>query len=125
MIRKDYILNQIEMLARIGAKLILKDSGGQDSIIIFNGQEIGLNNNLTEELEMLLSKKQINEAENHLFFELEKDLNLVNLNTAINFYNSLVKMDKEILKENDFHEEEITEGFGQVCELYQIVDIVF
>lgn len=125
MIRKDYILNQIEMLARIGAKLILKDSGGQDSIIIFNGQEIGWNNNLTEELEMLLSKKQINEAENHLFFELEKDLNLVNLNTAINFYNSLVKMDKEILKENDFHEEEITEGFGQVCELYQIVDIVF
>ena len=125
MIRKDYILNQIEMLARIGAKLILKDSGGQDSIIIFNGQEIGLNNNLTEELEILLSKRQINEAENQLFFELEKDLNLVNLNTAINFYNSLVKMDKEILKENDFHEEEITEGFGQVCELYQIVDIVF
>lgn len=125
MIRKDYILNQIEMLARIGAKLILKDSGGQDSIIIFNGQEIGLNNNLNEELEILLSKRQINEAENQLFFELEKDLNLVNLNTAINFYNSLVKMDKEILKENDFHEEEITEGFGQVCELYQIVDIVF
>lgn len=125
MIRKDYILNQIEMLARIGAKLILKDSGGQDSIIIFNGQEIGLNNNLNEELEILLSKKQINEAENQLFFELEKDLNLVNLNTAINFYNSLVKMDKEILKENDFYEEEITEGFGQVCELYQIVDIVF
>lgn len=125
MIRKDYILNQIEMLARIGAKLILKDSVGQDSIIIFNGQEIGLNNNLNEELEILLSKRQINEAENQLFFELEKDLNLVNLNTAINFYNSLVKMDKEILKENDFHEEEITEGFGQVCELYQIVDIVF
>jgi len=46
MIRKDYILNQIEMLARIGAKLILKDSGDQDIIIIFNGQEIGLNNNL-------------------------------------------------------------------------------
>lgn len=125
MIRKDYILNQIEMLARIGAKLILKDSGGQDSIIIFNGQEIGLNNNLNEELEVLLAKRKINEAENHLFFELEKDLNLVNLNTAITFYNSLVKMDKEVLNENDFHEEEITEGFGQVCELYQIVDIVF
>lgn len=125
MIRKDYILNQIEMLARIGAKLILKDSGGQDSIIIFNGQEIGLNNNLNEELEVLLAKRKINEAENHLFFELEKDLNLVNLNTAITFYNSLVKMDKAVLKENDFHEEEITEGFGQVCELYQIVDIVF
>jgi hypothetical protein len=125
MIRKDYILNQIEMLSRIGAKLILKDSGGQDSIIIFNGQEIGLNNNLNEELEILLAKRKINEAENHLFFMLEKDLNLVNLNTAITFYNSLVKMDKEILKENDFHQEEITEGFSQVCELYQIVDIVF
>lgn len=125
MIRKDYILNQIEMLARIGAKLILKDSGGHDSIIIFNGQEIGLNNDLNQELQMLLAKRKINDAENHLFFELEKDLNLVNLNTAISFYNSLVKLDKEILKENDFHEEEITEGFGQVCELYQIVDIVF
>ena len=125
MIRKDYIMNQIEMLTKIGAKLIMRDSSGLESIIIFNSQEIGLNNDLNKELERLILQKDINGAENLLFNELEKDLNLINLNSAIVFYNKLANMDKSSLEACDFHTEEISEGFGEVCELYQIVDIVF
>ncbi|MDD2371140.1 MAG: DUF6483 family protein [Firmicutes bacterium] len=125
MIKKDYIMNQIEMLTQMAAKLILRDDAGQDSIVIFNSQEIGLNNDLNKELGELVKKREINSAENMLFFEIEKDLNLINFNTAIAFYDGLTKMDKSVLRECDFQMDEISEGFGEVCELYQIVDIVF
>ncbi len=125
MIRKDYILNQIEMLAQIAAKLILRDKTGQDSIIIFNSKEIGLNLELHKELGEFVKQRDINGAENLLFLEIEKDMTLINFNTAIAFYDGLTKMDKALLLECDFQQDEITEGFGEVCELYQIVDIVF
>ncbi len=125
MIKKDYIMNQIEMLTQMAAKLILRDTNGQDSIIIFNSQEIGLNNDLNKELGELVKKREINNAENLLFYEIDKDMNLMNFNTAIAFYDGLTKMDKSLLKECDFEQDEISEGFGEVCELYQIVDIVF
>ncbi len=125
MIRKDYILNQIEMLSQIVAKFIVKDETGQDSIIIFNSKEIGLNNELYNKLGLLVKERDINGAENQLFSEIEKDMTLINFNTAVAFYDGLTKMDKSLLKECDFQQEEITEGFSEVCELYQIVDIVF
>ena len=125
MIRKDYILNQIEMLSQIVAKFIVRDETGQDSIIIFNSKEIGLNNELYNKLGLLVKERDINGAENQLFSEIEKDMTLINFNTAVAFYDGLTKMDKSLLKECDFQQEEITEGFSEVCELYQIVDIVF
>lgn len=113
------------MLSQIVAKFIVKDETGQDSIIIFNSKEIGLNNELYNKLGLLVKERDINGAENQLFSEIEKDMTLINFNTAVAFYDGLTKMDKSLLKECDFQQEEITEGFSEVCELYQIVDIVF
>lgn len=125
MIRKDYIMNQIEMLASTSAKLILGNKAGQEEIIIFNSQETGLNYDLEKELALLLKERNLNKAENRLYEEIEKDTNLINLNTAVSFYNKLVKMDKDALKEGDFDQEEISEGFKGVCDIYEIRDILF
>ena len=125
MIRKDYIMNQIEMLASTSAKLILGNKAGQEEIIIFNSQETGLNYDLEKELSLLLEERNLDKAENRLFEEIEKDTNLINLNTAVSFYNKLVKMDKETLKQGGFDQEEISEGFKGVCDIYEITDILF
>ena len=46
MIRKDYILNQIEMLARVTATLIFRDRDGEEGILIFNSASEGIEGDL-------------------------------------------------------------------------------
>lgn len=125
MIKKDYIMNQLEMLVRIGAKIIFRDTEGRESILIFNSQTQGLDRNLLENLVKLAEEGRIDEAENLLFREVEEKRDVERLNTAIRFYSYLNSVDGNQLKHSGFSKEEIRDGFSDICALYGIVDILF
>ena len=125
MIKKDYIMNQLEMLVRIGAKIIFKDMEGRESILIFNSQTQGLDRDLLENIVSLAEEGRIDEVENRLFHEVEEKRDVERLNTAIRFYSYLNGIDANQLKQSGFSREEIRDGFSDLCALYGIVDILF
>ena len=124
MIKEDYILDQIEMLVKVVAKIIFKDDDGYENIMIFKSEEIGINRELYEDLIYLVLMQKINEAENLLFDEIEENQDIINLNTAISFYNYLNHLPIEVLKGGNFSRDEIKEGFSEIIEIYGIIDIL-
>ena len=124
MIKKDYILDQIEMLVKVVAKMFFKDKEGYRSILIFKSEEIGINSGFYENLIALVGKNKIDEAENILFERIEAEESIINLNTAIHFYNYLSKLPAIVLQAGDFSLDEIKEGFNEIMEIYGITDIL-
>lgn len=124
MIKKDYILDQIEMLVKVVAKMVFKDKEGYESILIFKSEEIGIDRVFYENLIALVGKNKIDEAENILFERIEIDESIINLNTAIHFYNYLSKLPGEVLQTGNFSLEEVKEGFNEIMEIYGITDIL-
>lgn len=124
MIKNDYILDQIDMLVKTLAKIVFKDKDDGESILFFKSEEIGLNISLYDKLISLVIDNNIDKAEDLLFEEIEDDASIINLNTAISFYNYLNQLPLDKLKLGDFSKEEIKEGFSEVVELYKIVDIL-
>lgn len=124
MIKKDYILDQIEMLVKVVAKMIFKDKEGYESILIFKSEEIGIDSGFYENLIALVGKNKIDEAENILFERIEFDESIINLNMAIHFYNYLSKLPGAVLQDGNFSLEEVKEGFNEIIEIYGIMDIL-
>ena len=67
MIKNDYILDQLEMMIKVGAKLLFKDKDGNENILIFKSEEIGINKELYNKLMAMILNLDINGAENILF----------------------------------------------------------
>lgn len=128
MIRKDYILNQIEMLARVTATLIFRDRDGEEGILIFNSASEGIEGDLWKRLSALIQAGKIGVAEDLLYDAWDgkegfPDLSL--LNTALRFYGGLLALSPEVLKEGNFSTEEIRDGWSGIQEMAGIVDILF
>ena len=124
MIKNDYILDQLEMMIKVGAKLLFKDKDGNENILIFKSEEIGINKELYNKLMAMILNLDINGAENILFECLEKNKDLLHLNTALTFYNYLYSLNRTILQAGDFTRDEIKEGLDEILELYGISEIM-
>ena len=124
MIKNDYILDQLEMMIKVGAKLLFKDKDGNENILIFKSEEIGINKELYNKLMAMILNLDINGAENILFESIEKNKDLLHLNTALTFYNYLYSLNRTILQAGDFTRDEIKEGLDEILELYGISEMM-
>jgi hypothetical protein len=131
-IHQDFLMRQIEIIARTLAKLIFdKDT---PEYIVLNEDGYSETDLLLSELIKLIDGKKINEAENKLFEYIrgEVELNEANpdmreerkyLEIAIDFYTRLNNLSDKYLEECKFERGEIDEGIRETAEIYNF-DII-
>ena len=121
MITEDYLMRQIEIIARTLAKLIFnKDS---PEYIIMDYQILKITDMIHNQLLVLIDEGNINEAENLLFEKIETALEenpdgREYLEIAIDFYARLNGLSSGVLDEFGFEREEIDDGLREVSEMY-------
>ncbi|MCL1858886.1 MAG: DUF6483 family protein [Oscillospiraceae bacterium] len=123
MITEDYLMRQIEIIARTLAKLIFNKESTEYVIIdyqLFKETDV-IHNQLLE----LIDDGDINKAENLLFEKIEAELEenpggREYLEVAIDFYARLNELSTRFLDDCGFEREEIDEGLKEVSEIYGI-----
>ena len=113
--QQDFIMRQIELIARYIAESVFKKKSTEYKII--EKENLSDTDKLHNKLVNLINENKINEAEDLLFDSLDLD-NKKYLEVAIDFYSRLTKLDDATLELNDFTKEEIAEGLadGSVVE---------
>lgn len=117
--RNDYIMRQISILSQFLTHVLFKEK--PQEINITKG-ELETSMILENQLQTMLDQGEINEAENLLFEKIEAHESEGNLKAAIYFYTALLKMPPEVLKANNYTEDEIEEGLEAIREIYGIID---
>lgn len=115
MFQKDYILRQIELMAKGIAKILNLPSSLDvlDGVITEKGV-ISEEGYLRFMVMGLLAEGKVNEAENLLFETVEKEPHREHLNVALEFYGELAKMGEEELRSRDFSHEEVLRGLEEI-----------
>ena len=126
MIREDYLMRQIEIVARTLAKLIFNKDTAEYMIIDY--QKLGDTDMLHERLIKLIGDLKIDEAENLLFEKIDEELETGApgngyLEVALDFYSRLNELSNQTLEDCGFEREEIDDGIREVSRLYGI-DII-
>ena len=116
--QQDFIMRQIELIARYIAESVFKKKSTEYKII--EKENLSDTDKLHNKLVNLINENKINEAEDLLFDSLDLD-NKKYLEVAIDFYSRLTKLDDATLELNDFTKEEIAEGLADVSNKYGIV----
>ena len=116
--QQDFIMRQIELIAKYIAESIFKKKSTEYKII--EKENLSDTDKLHNKLVNLINENKINEAEDLLFDSLDLD-NKKYLEVAIDFYSRLTKLDDATLELNDFTKEEIAEGLADVSNKYGIV----
>lgn len=120
MFENDYILKQIEMSTKFLAKLIFGKESPEYKLQydeIANAKPIDL---LCLTLRRMIDEGEINEAENLLYDNIEREARAEYLEIAIDFYDRLSKLSADRLDECDFSRAEIFEGLENVKRIYGI-----
>ena len=115
--QQDFIMRQIELIARYIAESVFKKKSTEYKII--EKENLSDTDKLHNKLVNLINENKINEAEDLLFDSLDLD-NKKYLEVAIDFYSRLTKLDVATLELNDFTKEEIAEGLADVSNKYGI-----
>lgn len=115
--QQDFIMRQIELIARYIAESVFKKKSTEYKII--EKENLSDTDKLHNKLVNLINENKINEAEDLLFDSLDLD-NKKYLEVAIDFYARLTKLDDATLELNDFTKEEIAEGLADVSNKYGI-----
>lgn len=122
MFRNDYILRQIEDMARFVSRLLLGRSAQLYSLTDYTevprSSEDGLDL-LRYRLALLVDSGGINEAEELIFDELENGGTLF-LELALSFYYTIAQLDDEQLEKANFTHEEITEGIDEIARMFGV-----
>lgn len=117
MYHQDWVMRQIEMMAKMIAKLIFKKDNIQFNVSDeSNSLEI---HRLYERLVDLINQLRLNEAENILFEEINNS-DLIYIEVAMDFYDRLNKLSDEELEIGNFTREEVKLGLEDVLKLYNI-----
>ena len=120
MFENDYILKQIEMSTKFLAKLIFGKESPEYKLQydeIANAKPIDL---LCLTLRRMIDEGEINEAENLLYENIEREARAEYLEIALDFYDRLSKLSADRLDECDFSRAEIFEGLENVKRIYGI-----
>lgn len=116
MYKKDWIIDQIESFIDVIDKVFLhKDSPSY---------ELGKEKTSTEdsfyiELDNLIQKRKINEAENLLFDKIDP-ANSKHLSIAVNFYSKLNQLNDETLEKANYSRQEIDQGLKDIMKEFGI-----
>lgn len=116
-IKNDWLLDQIENLTLMIAKVFFKKS--TTNYEIENVMKLSKTDLLYKELQKLLQEGKICEAENMLYKSLETS-NIKYLEVAIDFYESLNLLDDEELEKCNFSREEVNEGLIEILVKFNI-----
>lgn len=116
-IKNDWLLDQIENLALLISKVFFKKYSS--TYEIENPINLSSSDLLYKEIQLLLDKGKVCEAENLLFKNLDTS-NLKYLEVAVDFYEKLNLLDDEELKKCNFSREELNEGLLEVLIKYNI-----
>jgi len=131
-VHQDFLMRQIEIVARTLAKLIFnKDT---PEYIILNEDGFSETDLVLKDLIELISEKRLNEAENLLFENIyaEIEANKINpempeekkyLEIAIDFYVRLNNLSDKFLEECRFERNEIDDGLREAANIYNF-DII-
>ncbi len=122
MIRKDYLLDQLSLLAARGGSLLFPEGEG---LFLYRPEGQGEGARLGEELCRLAREGKINEAEDRLFQVLDQGSKAMILEGGIRFYDFLLHLPENDLAAAGFTEEEIGEGFQDLLEELGLRDIFF
>lgn len=112
----DWVMRQVDMIARFVSQLIFKKQE-----VTYQITDI---NNLTEtdetylELNELIEQKKLCEAEDKLFDNVQFSDRYVEL--ALDFYQKLNEMSDQQLEEADFGRDEVYDGFIEIMTLLGI-----
>lgn len=109
MYNNDYILRMIEDLGRMLRQVFLQEEEEMFEIVDEEGR-FSESDFLGYRVGRLLLERRINEAENLLFDEIERDPNPSYLAVGVHFYEDLQELSDEELEAADFSREEIAEG---------------
>lgn len=114
-IHQDWFMRQIEMIIDTIIYSIFGKSSKEYSLIEELRQD--QNAELKQRLTDLLHDKQLGEAENQLFFELEK-AEKGTLAVAIDFYQQANALSDEELEAQGFTRSELLDGLSEAAEMY-------
>jgi len=115
----DYIMRMIEIAIHGLASLVFNRQ--IPAVLLFdeagNPSSSGL---LYHRLKKLLQLGEINEAENLLFEEIERNPLDAHLQTAIQFYQDIAQLTDEALQSRHFSRDEVLEGVVDVGRIYGV-----
>ncbi|MGN0453543.1 MAG: DUF6483 family protein [Ruminococcus sp.] len=123
MLENDYIIKQIDILINFLAKVLFKKDSAQFHNIKDENGNITDTGQLYLKLHDLTDNGQINDAEDLLFSEIEKEQRLDYLELAVDFYNYLNEKDDDFLEEYDFSRQEIFDGMKDIQKIYGLDDV--
>lgn len=117
MLQEDWMMRQIEsMVGFLTLTVLKKKQPGRDR----SNQESGTDTEeLKKRLASMVREGKINEAEN-LLFETVDDGDQSCLDTAIDFYSGLNRLDRNTLEKNGFSREEIEDGLKEIASRFGI-----
>jgi len=123
MITEDYLMRQIEIIAKTLAKLIFNKESTE--YVIADNQILTETDMIHKKLLELIDERNIDEAENLLFEKIEEELEedpegREFLEVAIDFYSRLNELSTRILDDCGFERDEIDDGLREVSEMYGI-----
>lgn len=123
MFENDYIIKQINIMVKFLAGVLFnKDTTECSNIKDENGNITGKGKTCII-LRKLVDEGKINEAENLLFSEIEKNKDIELLEVALDFYGYLNEKEDNFLEENGFSHQEILEGLQDIQKMYNIEEI--
>jgi hypothetical protein len=117
MFQQDWMMRQVQDMAKIIAKIVFK----KDTISyeITNDETSAETDLLYKELIELLNLLKINEAEDLLFKRIKtNDLNYLKI--AVDFYNRLNELSDEQLEKADFSRDEIKSGLEDISKKFGV-----
>jgi len=118
MYENDYLMKQIEGLCRVLSMMFLKKDLPKEDIQEEKIKNTENNDTLLNQLKSMLENGKINEAEDLLFENVEKDESGYCLKAAIYFYSELNRLDDSTLKKYNFSRDEIFDGLNEINQKY-------
>ena len=120
MFENDYIMKQIELMTNFLAKLIFGKESPEYKLKYDLPGSASDEELLYLRLVKMIDDGEINEAENLLFENIEREPRAEYLEIAIDFYDRLGRLDNKALDDADFSRAEVLEGLENVKKLYGI-----
>lgn len=111
--KNDFVMRQIRDMVRMLAKIVL----GRDTIEYEDNENMKFSemSHIYTDLIRMVDEGKINEAENLLFDEINKDENK-SFEMALRFYDYLNSLSDVYLEENNYSREEVKEGVQNLAD---------
>lgn len=111
--KNDFVMRQIRDMVRMLAKIVL----GRDTIEYEDNEDMKFSemSHIYTDLIRMVDEGKINEAENFLFDEINKDENK-SFEMALRFYDYLNSLSDVYLEENNYSREEVKEGVQNLAD---------